>query len=94
VSVEIVTRRTEKGATYWYIEEKGKRIAQCKRRRDAVRVAQALDTLISHEEVAAAERAEERLREARADAQQQAVDAGNAVRESGLVIAQKEDRPK
>ncbi len=87
MTVTIVTRTTERGARYYYVEENGKRVAQCRKRRDALHVQKALRAFAGEQPDEAIAAMLERDREARAQADQQIAD--QEPRESGLVVARR-----
>lgn len=87
MSVRMVERQTERGNRYYYVEENGKRIAQCRKRADAKRVMDALHMLSQKEEAFNLEQALAADDTAREDARNQM--ATPTVRKSGIVVAQR-----
>ncbi len=87
MTVQIVTRTTERNARYYYVVENGKRVAQCKKRKDAIHIRKALQAYAGESPDAEIAELLERDRAARAEADQQAADQEPS--ESGLVVARR-----
>ncbi len=85
MTVTIVTRKTERGARYYYLEENGKRLAQCKKRVHALHIQKALRAFAGEPPDAELAALLERDRAARALADKQTADQEPS--ESGLVVA-------
>lgn len=84
MSVQMVTRKTER-ATYYYVEENGKRVCQCRTRAAAKRVMVALHALSHKEAQFNLEDALKRDATAREAARNQM--ANQEPRASGIVVA-------
>lgn len=86
MSVRMIERKTAQGNRYYYIEENGKRIAQCRKRVDAKRVLDAMFKLGQAEEAFDLETALKRDATARKEASSQMATV-QPPRPSGIVIA-------
>ncbi len=93
MSVEIVERKTERGARYYYVVENGKRLAQCKKRADARRVMHGLETLAKKEAAFNLQEALTRDTKSREEAQAQMRGERETPRASGIVIAEAGEMP-
>ncbi len=87
MAVTIVTRTTEKGATYFYVEQDGKRVCQCRKRKNALHIQKALRAFAGEPPDAELAALLESDRAARAEADQQ--EADQTPRASGLVVARR-----
>ena len=88
MSIEIVTRVTERGARYYYVVENGKRLAQCMKRKDAMHIQKALQAFAGEQPDEALAAMLERDRAARRLADRQVADQKPS--KSGLVIARRQ----
>lgn len=88
MAVAIVTRKTTSGAQYFYVEENGKRLAQCRKRSHALHIQKALRAFAGESPDAELAELLERDRAARAEADQQ--EADQTPRPSGLVVARRQ----
>lgn len=86
MSVEIVERKTERGARYFYVVENGKRLAQCKKRADARRVMHGIEILAKKEAAFNLQEALQRDTKSREEAREQML-GPQEPRESGIVVA-------
>ncbi len=87
MSVTIVTRKTERGAVYFYVEEDGRRLAQCRKRKHALRIQKALRLFAGESSDTELADLLARDRAARAEADQQ--EADQVPTDAGLVIARR-----